>query len=296
MIDPTLPGENLRCIIFMVIAMAGFAIEDSVIKQLSYSMPISQVLMLIGLGGLLMFSGAALTRRTQLFTSDIGKPWFLIRTLAELFSAIFFVVAIVYASLSTSSAILQATPLVVSLVGVLFLRQVVFVQQWFLILVGFIGVIFVIQPGMDDFNPAALFAVVGVLFLAVRDAITRFISVSIPAIVVSFWAFFAVFMAGVVTIPFFASFRFLTPGDLLLLLVSALAGSGAYFCIVLATRGGDIAVVSPFRYSRLLFALMLAVIFFDEEINSMMLVGSGLITISGVLMIRWGGARKVVRR
>ena len=280
----------------MVIAMAGFAIEDSVIKQLSYSMPISQVLMMIGLGGLLVFCGIALIRGTRLFTSEIGKLLFIIRTLAELFSAIFFVVAIVYASLSTSSAILQATPLVVSLAGVLFLRQVVSVQQWFLIFIGFIGVIFVIQPGMDEFNPAALFAVLGVIFLALRDAITRFISVSIPAVAVSFWAFFAVFMAGVVTIPLFGSFRALTLNDLLLLIVSALAGSGAYFCIVLATRGGDIAVVSPFRYSRLLFALALAVIFFDEQINSMMLVGSGLITISGILMIRWGGARKVVRR
>ena len=296
MIDHTPPSENLRCIIFMVIAMAGFAIEDSVIKQFSYSMPISQVLILIGLGGLLMFSGVALIGSTRLFTSDIGKLPFVIRTLAELFSAIFFVVAIVYASLSTSSAILQATPLVVSLAGVLFLRQVVFIQQWFLIFVGFIGVIFVIQPGMEEFNPVALFAVLGVIFLALRDVITRFISVSIPAVTVSFWAFFAVFMAGVVTIPLFGSFRALTLDDLLLLIVSALAGSGAYFCIVLATRGGDIAVVSPFRYSRLLFALALAVIFFDEEINSMMLIGSCLITISGIFMIRWGGARKVVRQ
>ena len=50
MIKQTTPEENIRCIAFMVVAMAGFAVEDAVIKQLSYTMPISQVLLLIGIG------------------------------------------------------------------------------------------------------------------------------------------------------------------------------------------------------------------------------------------------------
>lgn len=274
----------------MVIAMAGFAIEDAVIKQLSATMPISQVLMLIGAGGLLVFGMVSRFTRVSLVTAQVRKPWFIIRTLAELASAIFFVIAIVYASLSASSAILQATPLAVSLAAAVFLKQHVSVRQWVLIGMGFLGVLCVIQPGLEGFKPAALSAVIGVVFLALRDAITRSISVTVPALSVSFWAFFALLMAGVVTIPFFGAFGGITVEHIGLLVISTLCGTGAYFCVVMATRGGDVAVVAPFRYTRLIFALGLAVVFFDEEVNAMMLIGSTLIIGSGIVMLTSGGS------
>ena len=283
------PEENIRCIAFMVVAMAGFAVEDAVIKQLSYTMPISQVLILIGIGGLLMFGMTALKGGVRLVTDEMVKPWFIIRTMSELASAICFVIAIVYASLSISSAILQATPLAVSLAAALFLKQHVSVRQWFLIGIGFVGVLCVIQPGLDGFKPAALAALLGVIFLALRDSLTRSISVSIPAVSVSFWAFFALFSAGIFTIPFFGKFGVITSSDIGLLAISAVAGSGAYLCIVMATRGGDVAVVAPFRYTRLLFALGLAVAFFDEQINPMMIAGCSLIIGSGIIMFVSGG-------
>ena len=202
MIKQTTPEENIRCIAFMVVAMAGFAVEDAVIKQLSYTMPISQVLLLIGIGGLLMFGMAALKTDAPLLTDEMVKGWFIIRTMSELASAICFVIAIVYASLSISSAILQATPLAVSLAAALFLKQRVSLGQWLLIGIGFVGVLCVIQPGLDGFKPAALSAVLGVMFLALRDSITRSISVSIPAVSVSFWAFFRAFQCWYFYHPF----------------------------------------------------------------------------------------------
>ena len=274
----------------MVIAMAGFAIEDAVIKQLSATMPISQVLMLIGAGGLLVFGMVSRFTRVSLVTAQVRKPWFIIRTLAELASAIFFVIAIVYASLSASSAILQATPLAVSLAAAVFLKQHVSVRQWVLIGMGFLGVLCVIQPGLEGFKPAALSAVIGVVFLALRDAITRSISATVPALSVSFWAFFALLTAGVVTIPVFGAFGGITVEHIGLLVISTVCGTGAYFCVVMATRGGDVAVVAPFRYTRLIFALGLAVVFFDEEVNAMMLIGSTLIIGSGIVMFASGGS------
>ena len=238
------------------------------------------------------FGVAAALARLSLLTPEVITPWFVVRTVSELASAILFVIAIVHASLSTSSAILQATPLAVSLAAALFLKQHVSVRQWILIVIGFVGVLCVIQPGLAGFKPAALFAVLGVIFLALRDAITRSISVSIPAIAVSFWAFFALFMAGVVTVPLFGDFAPITLQNLGLLLISTVAGTGAYISVVMATRGGDVAVVAPFRYTRLLFALGLAVILFDEEVNAMMMFGSSLIIGSGIIMMVFGGLRR----
>ena len=127
---PTVKNENLRCIAFMILAMAGFAIEDAVIKKLSLTMPVSQVLLLMGFAGIAAFGLLAKIRKVQLLASEVYNRWFIARTLSELAAAIFFVTSIVYASLSISSAILQATPLIVTLAGAMFLKQSVSMSQW----------------------------------------------------------------------------------------------------------------------------------------------------------------------
>mgnify|MGYP006109092573 FL=1 len=285
----TVKNENLRCIAFMILAMAGFAIEDAVIKKLSLTMPVSQVLLLMGFAGIAAFGLLAKMRKVQLLASEVYNRWFIARTLSELAAAIFFVTSIVYASLSISSAILQATPLIVTLAGAMFLKQSVSMSQWCFILIGFLGVLLVIQPGRDGFQPAAIFAMIAVFFLALRDTITRVISVSIPAVTISFWAFFALLLAGILTIPLFSVFIPVTSSDLLLLLVAAAAGTGAYLSVVLATRAGDVATVAPFRYTRLIFALGLAIFIFDETVNALMLTGSAIIICSGIFMLTLEG-------
>ena len=285
----TVKNENLRCIAFMILAMAGFAIEDAVIKKLSLTMPVSQVLLLMGFAGIAAFGLLAKIRKVQLLASEVYNRWFIARTLSELAAAIFFVTSIVYASLSISSAILQATPLIVTLAGAMFLKQSVSMSQWCFILIGFLGVLLVIQPGRDGFQPAAIFAMIAVFFLALRDTITRVISVSIPAVTISFWAFFALLLAGILTIPLFSVFIPVTSSDLLLLLVAAAAGTGAYLSVVLATRAGDVATVAPFRYTRLIFALGLAIFIFDETVNALMLTGSAIIICSGIFMLTLEG-------
>ena len=202
----TSDSNNSKYILFMVVSMAGFAIEDAVIKQLAIDLPISQVLMLIGLTGGGMFWVMARLRSVHLLHASMANRKFVIRSFCELCAAISFVTAIVYASLGASSAILQATPLAVALGGMLFLKQSVSARQWFVILIGFCGVILIIQPGMQVFHPASLLAVLSVLFLATRDLITRSISSSIDPIAISFWSFFALFVAGIVTIPLYGTF------------------------------------------------------------------------------------------
>ena len=93
-------------------------------------------------------------------------------------------------------------------------------------------------------------------------------------------------------IPIFGDFRVLVFDDLPLLLISSISGSLGYYCVVQATQTGDVAVVAPFRYTRLLFALGLAVIFFDEDVNAMMVLGSSLIIGSGIVMIVSSGSRR----
>ena len=99
MLEVIKQNENLRCIIFMVVAMAGFAVEDAVVKQLSFSMPISEILFLVGFGGILSFGLLAKLQKVPLYNAELKTKKFIARTFSELAAAIFFVSTIVYASL-----------------------------------------------------------------------------------------------------------------------------------------------------------------------------------------------------
>lgn len=278
----------------MTAAMAAFAIEDAVIKYLSARLPISQILVGVGFCGVMVFAVIARMQGVSIRSRSLMTMPFVIRTLSELASALLFVSAMVYASLSTSTAILQATPLAVAIGGALYLKQVVSRVQWILIGLGFFGVLLVIQPGAAGFQPAALFAVAGVGFLALRDVITRTFTTALSTAAISVWAFAAVFGAGIVSIPIFGPFQPIDLATLWWFVFSAAAGCSGYYAVVMATRGGDVAVVAPFRYSRLVFALGLAMVFFDERPNDLALIGALCIVVSGILTLttqRTGRAR-----
>ncbi|MBT5929046.1 MAG: DMT family transporter, partial [Rhodobacteraceae bacterium] len=188
--------ENLRAIALMVLSMAGFAIEDMLIKYIALEMPTGQFLMLIGAGGALIFTLMAWRQGQAVLSADFLQPTIIIRNLGEVIGTLGFVTALVLTPLSSASAILQATPLAVTLGAALFLREAVGWRRWSAILIGFCGVVAVIRPGLEGFQPASLFAVLGVIGLATRDVATRATPATISSLVLSVHGFGMLVPAG----------------------------------------------------------------------------------------------------
>lgn len=274
--------ENLRGSALMVLAMAGFALEDMFVKRLSQDLPVGQILVLLGLGGALIFGAAALARGHRLFSRDLFCAPVMLRNLGELIGTIGFVTAIALTPLSSASAILQATPLAVTLGAALFLGEDVGWRRWSAILVGFAGVLMVLRPGLAGFQPASLFAVQAVIGLAMRDLATRAVPRNVTSMQISSYGFATVVPAGLlmmwltgdVTSPSATNWR-----DMAFALV---LGVAAYYAIVAAMRIGEVSFVTPFRYSRLVFALIIAVTLFDEQPDALTLIGATVIIASGL--------------
>ena len=151
--------ENLRGILFMILAMAGFALEDLFIKLLSSHLPVSQILITLGFSGAAVFLIIALlTHEPILHRSLLTKP-VIIRTLCELFAALFFVSALALTPLSSVVSILMATPLMVTIGAAVFFREKVGWRRWGAVMIGFCGVLLILRPGFDSFMPASLLAV-----------------------------------------------------------------------------------------------------------------------------------------
>lgn len=283
--------ENLRGSLLMTAAMLGFAIEDMFIKQLTATVPLGMVLILLGTGGAIIFATLALLRGAKLISRDLLARSVLIRNTGELIGTVGFVTAIALTPLSSASAILQATPLVVTLGAALFLKEQVGWRRWSAILVGFAGVLLIIRPGFDAFEPFSLFALLGVFGLAVRDLATRTVPRAITSLQLSAYAFAITVPAGFGILAFTGdSLRMLQGLEWLMIGAALSVAVLAYSAIVAAMRMGDVSVITPFRYSRLVFALIFGVVFFNEDPDFATLAGSALIVASGIYTF-WREAR-----
>ncbi|WP_340251617.1 DMT family transporter [Roseobacter sp. HKCC-CH-9208] len=274
--------ENIRGIALMTAAMFGFAIEDALVKTLSVTMPVGQILILLGLGGALIFGGIAWTQGTKLITRDLLDPLMLTRNLGEMFGTMAFVSALALSPMSLVAAIVQAMPLMVTMGAALFLGAPVGWRRWSAIIIGFIGVLIIIHPGTAEFDIGAVLALLGVTGLTARDLATRVMPAKYSAMQLSCYGFFAVVPAGLLLWAFSGGAFAPQSPELIRLAAALLAGLMGYYALTLSMRMGDISVITPFRYSRLLFALILGAIVFGERPDAYMLTGSAIVIAAGL--------------
>ncbi len=290
--------ENLHGSILMVLGMAGFALEDMFIKQMAGALPVGQILMLLGLGGGIAFAILSWMRGDRLWSRDFRHPAVIARNLGEIVGTVGFITAVALSPLATASAILQANPLLVTLGAALFFAEPVGWRRWTAISVGLFGVLLVIRPGMDGFVPTSLFAVQGVIGLAARDLASRKVPRNISSLKLSTYAF-------LILVPFGYAMTLVTGEPLVMpdtldswrLVGAVTVGVAGYYALTAATRLGDISVVAPYRYSRLVFALIVAYFAFGERPDALTYVGATIIVGSGIYtLLREARLRRASRR
>ncbi len=269
----------------MLLAMGAFALADTLVKLGSAVMSPAQILLLMLGGGLVLFALMAAVQRESLIDRRAFMPILLLRYLAEIFGMAGLVLALAYVPLSTFGAVTQATPILVAVGAVLILDEKISWRRWTSIAVGFIGVLIIVQPGTEGFDLSILWAVLAMVALSVRDLTTRMIPPDIASISLAIYTMLA-------TIPF-ALCWVLISGDSLIpdqtnwWLVVPMVSLGAvgYLLLIASMRMADVSVVTPFRYSRIIYLLVLGVIVFGERPSALTLFGAALVIGSGVYMM-----------
>jgi len=275
--------NNLNGILFILAAMAAFTLEDMFIKRLSGDVPVGQILMLLGLGSGTVFAAAAVYRGDNLFAPAAWRGAAILRTLSEAVGAVAFATALSLVDISTVAAVFQALPLVITMGAALFLGEQVGWRRWSAICVGFVGVLMIVRPGLAGFNPSVILVLVAVLAIAARDLLTRMVDSSVSSAVVSFQAFASVIVAGgLLLVSTGAEPTALDGRQVGMMLGGIVFGVAGYYAIVTATRIGDASAITPFRYSRLLFSILVGVLVFGERPDAMTLGGAALIIVSGL--------------
>ncbi|PWQ99893.1 DMT family transporter [Leucothrix pacifica] len=274
--------ENSRGSAYMILAMAFFALEDMFIKAASSSVPAGEILIFFGIGGSIAFMLMTLKRGEAILHPAILTRAVLIRALSEIIGRLGFTLALVLTPLSSTSAILQATPLVVVMGAAIFFGEKVGWRRWSAILIGFIGVLMIIRPGLEGFQANSLLAVVGMLGFAGRDLATRAAPKVLSNVQLGVYGFLVLIPTGIGLLLYSGGAvipDLLASGQILGAIVF---GVIAYYALTLAMRTGEISVVTPFRYTRLVFALLLGFLVFGERPDAMTLLGSAIIVAGGI--------------
>ena len=285
--------ENTRGILLMVLAMFAFATSDSFIKAATGTIfTTGQIILLLGFIVTPVFAVLCIYKKQTPFTLSFFAPPVLLRNLGEMMGTFGIITSLSVTSISTTSSIHQATPLAVTMGAALILGETVGWRRWSAIFFGFLCILLIIRPGLDGFDKNALFAVFGVLGFSLRDLATRRIKSSVSTLQLSVWGYLILIPLGLGLITLDGSVAIPLQNAYGLTAIAFMVCIAAFsmlanFSITTAVRLGQLSVIFPFHYTRLIFSLIYGYMLFGDRPDWQTLIGAAGIIGSGIfLMIR----------
>jgi drug/metabolite transporter (DMT)-like permease len=276
---------NLRGSLYMVASMAGFAVEDAFLKAAAQQVPVGEAILLMGLVGIAVFSAIALRAGEAPLPRAILSRTMAIRSGFEIAGRLFYALAIALTPISVASAILQASPLLVVLGAALIFGETVGLRRWVLILGGFAGVLVILRPGLEGFDALSLLTVLAMIGFSGRDLATRAAPPALSNAQLGVTGFVMLALSGAIILAVGGGARLPDLHAFALIGGASVFGISAYAALTQAMRTGEVSVVAPFRYTRLLFAMLLGVAVFAERPDTMTLLGSAIIVACGLAIL-----------
>ena len=278
-------SDNLTGAVLMMASMAAFTINDTFMKAMAGEIPLFQLLFLRGVLTTIAVTGIAWwmgALRARLSRKDWGSV--AMRMVGEIGAAYFFLTALFNMPIASVTAILQAIPLTITLAAAVFFGDPIGWKRLSAILVGFVGVLLIVRPGAEDFTIYSFYVLAAVGFVTLRDLATRRLSRETPTMLVtaitsvSIMVFFGLASLTVDWAPMDARTTALTAGASVMII-------GGYLFSIMVMRVGEISFIAPFRYTGLVWALVLGWLVFDEWPEPITLIGAAIVVGSGLFML-----------
>jgi drug/metabolite transporter (DMT)-like permease len=275
-------SPNLRGNVFMVIATACFALNDAITKFVSSEINFGQVMLVRSVFAMMLIGGFALRNGAMRPLRTVLLKPIVLRVMCEVGGAITFLAAITHLPLANTYSIFQALPLAVTLGAVVAFNEHVGWRRWLAIAAGFVGVLIIVRPGLAGFNQYSLLVLASVVLCAIRDLATKGIPKDIPSLFVTLLTTISVGTAGACLLQPLGGWSPMSGRTFALLVVAGVLLPIGYNCIIIALRVGDISAVAPFRYTALVWAIVIGYLVFGELPDAMMLIGAFVIVGSGL--------------
>ena len=284
--------DNTRGILAMSAAVVVFIFNDALIKLAAESMPAVQAIGVRGVFATLWCGLALLLTGTWRKIRWAAHPRVVFRGMLEAGSAIFYLIALFNIPFAIANAVNLSTPVILTVLAVLILKENVRWRRWSAVIFGFVGVLLVIQPHPGDLNAWTWIALMGTAIGCFRDIFVRFLPVGIPTLVVSFSTavMVAIVSCGWALVEGWQpmsgrAIAFIAGSSLLLAM-------GYQFVVVALRSRGEFSVIGAFRYSSILWALAIGYVVWGEVPNTLAMAGIAVIVGSGLYILHRERVRK----
>ncbi|RYF73100.1 MAG: EamA family transporter [Comamonadaceae bacterium] len=280
----------LRAVLMMIGAAGCFVANDALAKYLSQSLPAAQLIFLRSAIVVLLMLLLAWRQGVVRQLPQAANPRVIVRSLTDAFGTAMYLLSLFQLPLANATAINQGAPLFMTLFAVLFLHEKASALRWAAVFIGFVGVLLVVRPTGDGFNAWALLCLAGTLLHALRDLFTRRLDPKLPSLVATLSSAVALGLLAALLLPF----QGWTPIDLPTLGLITLGAAflcGAFLLLIGGLRLGEISLLAPFRYSGLLFAVLLGYAVWGHLPDAWGAAGLALLLLAGLMAARSGTAR-----
>ena len=271
----------LRAGLFMVLAMGSFVANDTIVKLVGESLPVGEIIMIRGAMAALILLLICAWQGLLPELPRIGQPSVLLRSLFDVIGTIAFVTALMHMQIANLTSVMQAVPLAVVLLSMVFLKEEVGWRRMTAIVGGFIGVLMIVKPSVSSFNAYELLALLIVFAVAVRDILTKKIPARVPIFVIALGNACFVTLGGTALVVS-QGVEWPEPWQIGFLALAACFLSSGYLCMVATLRLGDVTGTAPFRYSVMVFAILSGILVFGEFPDWIAILGMGLIVVCGL--------------
>jgi drug/metabolite transporter (DMT)-like permease len=274
-------NHTLRAGLYMVITTACFVAGDTCIKLIGSTLPLGQVICLIGVVStfflfLVCWQQGILKTLPLIFTRAV-----LLRSLFDAMGSFMFVSALMHMPLANISAVMQSVPLVVVIVGVIFLGETAGLSRIAAVITGFVGVLLIVKPSLQTVTIYEFLAIGTVIVVAFRDLVTKRIPAHVPFLVIALANAIFISVSGF-GVGLMQGFKTVGILQWALLLGAGLFVTISYFFIVATVRLGELSATAPFRYSEVVFAIIAGILVFGEYPDAIsyaamaLVIGAGL--------------------
>ena len=274
--------DTLRAIILMVAGSFFFTLADLCMKLASRTIPIGQVTIILGLGLAVFFAALALRERQRFFERRLLHHAMLMRCVGEAVAIVGVIIALRFSPLATVTALMQSLPLVLTLMAVVFLREPLRWRRSIALIVGFLGVLVIIRPGLDTFDFFAAFTLIGVIGMAIRDIGTRIMPAGISTPILGFWGAVSIVLTGIGMILISGAVIMPTREAWLFLIGLIIFGCFGTLAVAMAMRLGEVSLISPFRFIRVVFGVGVAVLILGESVEAPVIIGATMVVGAGL--------------
>ncbi|MCG8360710.1 MAG: DMT family transporter [Kiloniellales bacterium] len=275
------PGRGIA---LMVLSVGFFSVMDALVKELSDSVPTMQIVFFRSLFAFIPL-GFIIWRQGLINALRIHDRWgHVLRGVFGVLAMAIFFFAFGRMPLADAIAITFAAPIFVTALSVPLLGEKVGIRRWSAVIVGFLGVLVMVQPGGSGLlDPIAGVMLLGTLFYALAMIMVRRLSRTETNASIVFSFTFAATLVSAAFLPF----QWVTPGPetLALLITVGLIGGLAQILMTMAFRAGDVSLIAPFDYTTMLWATLLGFIFWGEIPGNNIWIGVTIVTASGLYIL-----------